>query len=112
MLIHEILRESDYTADLEGDLEALLLTLHAKGVERVSTEKVANKLNSQGHKVTASALIGVLDGNPLIQNVSANDIALKNANLSSASGDGDAKQDNEEKVQKMANKAAMKDIKK
>ena len=111
MRLHEIVRESAYADGLEGDVTSLLSSLDSKGIDSIEMEKVVARLNSQGYNVTPSAMIDFLDGNPLVQNVSADKITLKNANPASASGDGDAQEKNKDKVSALAQKAADKGIK-
>lgn len=112
MLVNEIIRESAYTQGLEGDLEALLMSVRANDIDSISTAKVAQELNKMGHSVSPSSLVSFLEGNPLVQTVTVNDISFAHVDQYSASGDENSAEENREKVASMAKSAAMKGIKK
>lgn len=112
MRLSELVLESDVAHELEGSLDSLLISVRANNIDTIATDKIVDQLRQQGHSVTASSLINFLEGNPLVQNATVDSITFKHADNYAVSGDKESAEKNKERVHRMAQKAAMKDIKK
>jgi hypothetical protein len=111
MRLSELVLESEVAHDIEGALNSLLMSVRANDISSIATDKIVNQLRQQGYSVSTSSLINFIEGNPLVQNATIDSITFKHADNYAVSGDAESAEKNKEKVHKMAQKAAMKDIK-
>ena len=110
MLIRDIINESRM-GELDADLNDLLISVRANDVSDIPTSKIVAQLNQMGYSVTEPSLIDLLQGNPLVQTATYDNINFKHTEKYAVSGDGESKQKNQEKVKSLAKKAATKGIK-
>lgn len=103
MRAREILQE-DYNANLEADLNNLLIGAKGSGATQVETQKVVNELQGMGYSVNPSSLMHLLQKNPNVLNATPTMLTLKTPETT-AGGDGVSGQDNAAKVGDMAQSA-------
>jgi hypothetical protein len=111
MRLSELVLESDVAHDIEGALDSLLMSVRANDISSIATDKIVDQLRQQGYSVSTSSLINFIEGNPLVQNATVDNITFKHADNYAVSGDAESAEKNKEKVHSMAKKAAMKGIK-
>jgi len=110
MLIRDIVNESRI-GELGGDLNDLLMSVRGNDISDIDTNKIVSQLNSMGYSVSPASLIDILQGNPLIQTATVDNIKFKHTDMYAVSGDDESKEQNREKVKSLAKKAATKGIK-
>ena len=110
MLVREIVIERRM-GELDGDINDLLISIRANDVSDIETSKIVAQLNQMGYSISEPSLVDLLQGNPLIQSASYDTIQFKHTEKYAVSGDGESKEQNQEKVKSLAKKAATKGIK-
>jgi len=112
MRMYELFEDvTSYSTELDTAISDMLLYLKANNIESISTRQLVKSLNDEGYNVTIQSVISALENNPLVQVATVDSITVATTDSVSASGSLDSKQDNREKVQAMAQKAADKEIK-
>lgn len=103
MRAREILQE-DYNANLEADLNNLLIGAKGSGASVLNTQDVANELQNMGYSVNTSSLMHLLQKNASVLNATPTQLTLKTADTDTEGG-GINGQDNAAKVGDMAQSA-------
>ncbi len=103
MRAREILQE-DYNANLEADLNNLLIGAKGSGATVLSTQDVANELQNMGYSVNPSSLMHLLQKNASVLNATPTQLTLKTSETMTDGG-GLNGQDNAAKVGDMAQSA-------
>ena len=110
MLIRDIIKESRM-GELDADLTSLLMSVRANDITDVETSKIVQQLQTMGYSIGEESLTDLLQGHPLIQSASYDTISFKHNEKYAVSGDAESKEQNKEKVNSLAKKAAAKGIK-
>ena len=103
MRAREILQE-DYNANLEADLNNLLIGAKGSGATQLQTQQVVNELQNMGYSVSPVSLMHLLQKNPNVLNATPTMLTLKTSDTV-ADGNGVSGQDNAAKVGDMAQSA-------
>lgn len=103
MRAREILQE-DYNANLEADLNNLLIGAKGSGATQLQTQQIVNELQNMGYSVSPASLMHLLQKNPNVLNATPTMLTLKTAETM-ADGGGLNGQDNAAKVGDMAQSA-------
>lgn len=115
MRARELLAESEST--VESDLTDLLVAAKATDLDEVSTQDIADQLNSMGHSVSPDTLVDMLSDkkNKFVKTVTLDKILLKHhtggEDVEQTDGEGWPEETPEEHTQRLAHKAAMKRVK-
>ena len=100
-------KEETYGAELKD--EAINLLVAAQGVESIKPQQLIKSLSDLGYKVSLEALIDALQGHPLIQKITPQEIVVSTGDDYYVDADEKEKDDN--KISKMAMNQVKKDIK-
>lgn len=109
MRISELFEDS-HSQRIESDLNTILMTAKAEGQTEISTKVLVKRLLGMGYSVSTESLMGILQGNPLVQSATTQTVGLNEPDHAGVSGGPDEKAQNAEKVSSMAQDAAKKDI--
>lgn len=108
MRAREILDE-DYAQNLESDVSNLLIGVKGNGVTSLPMDALVSSLQNSGYSVTADSLMMLLQNNPIIANVTPEEIHLMEPETG---GDMEGQidgQDSAERVSDMAQTATAKE---
>lgn len=75
MRAREILDE-DYNQNLDSDLSNLLIGIKGNGVTTLPMNALVNKLQKSGYSVSSDSLMVLLQNNPIVANVTPDEIHL------------------------------------
>lgn len=107
MKIVELLESANN--NLLADAEDLLIAAKASGIDEIKTTDIVKQLNNTGHPVTLDGLVTLLQQDSQIAiSVDTNTIKLNKL----PEVDPKEKEDNKEKVSKMATKSGLRGVKK
>jgi len=101
MRAREILQE-DYNANLQADLNNLLVGAKGSGATQIKTEDLVNQMYGMGYSVDANSIMALLSQNPLVAQATPMMINLSPPEGSEAVGSG---QDSAAQVSDMAQSA-------
>lgn len=111
MRLLEVVDTGNYVEQLATNIDDLLSMLLVKDIKVASTPKLVKHLNDAGFSVTDTSILSVLEKSPYVETASKRTIILKNNNEDDVASKGEVSADNDkEKVSKMAQKAAKKDL--
>ena len=110
MLVRDIVNESRM-GELDADLNSLLISVRASDISDIETSKIVQQLQAMGYSIGEESLTDLLQGHPLIQTASYDTISFKHNEKYAVSGDEESVEQNKEKVNSLAKKAATKGIK-
>ena len=102
-------KEETYGAELKDEAINLLVAAQAQGVESIKPQQLTKSLSDLGYKVSLEALIDALQGHPLIQKITPQEIVVSTGDDYYVDADEKEKDDN--KISKMAMNQVKKDIK-
>jgi len=91
----------DYTQRLDSDLNNLLVGAKGNGATTIETSALANELQRMGYSINVNNIVGLLQNNPNITNVTPEEITL-----TGGENINDMGQDSAEKVKDMARNAS------
>jgi len=105
MRLFELLES--YTGELQIDLKDLLISAKARGIDDIETDLIVQQLTNMGYSVSAESLLSMLEKEPMVNSADTSKISLTDVSPVVAG----SKNDSEQKVIDLAQKAAKKGIK-
>jgi hypothetical protein len=105
MRAYEILRE-DYNAQLESDLNNILVSAKAAGISDIKPEAIVQQMQKMGYSIDVDSLITLLQGSEMIQNASPDNI-----HVGAETPTADSGVDTQSKVNGLAMSATSKGLK-
>ena len=100
-----LLEKANYDAQLNGDINAYLISLKANDIPSVTMDMMVRELNGMGYTVSPESMVDLLANSKLITKVTADTIELDNRYGNNDKADKDS-------VRKLAVKTAKKKVKK
>jgi len=102
-------RDESYSESLRDDAINLLIAAHAQGVRTIEPQQLIKSLKSLGHTLDIQTLIDLLQGHPLLQKITPQEIVVSTGDEYYV--DADKKKEDQSKIKKMAKKQIDKEIK-
>ena len=110
MRARELLRESGYLNELQTEVNNLLTMLKANDMYEIKLDMLVAKLQEMGYSVSSESLLGMLQGNPIVDHIDGDTVALQNPEGDMAGGDENSAEENQKAVAQLAQNAASKDM--
>lgn len=109
MRARDLFRENDYLQDLRSEIINLLIAISVKGVEQIDTQNLLLDLEKQGYAIDEATLLSFLDEIDIVQTANSETIDISLSDVDNMVG-SDAKEIEDDRVDKLATKKATDDI--